>query len=179
MIHSAPSEPPVSSSTTATISSSPRAGRQPERASDAAAAISAATCDFMSSAPRPHRKPSAISPDHGSCVHSAAFGEHRVDVAEVAQRRTRRGVGRWRRAARAHEVWAAGLGAEQLALEARLREVVGQVFLRRALVAGRVDGVEADQARQQLLRLSARRPISTAFALIAQIVRPSAHLLAR
>jgi hypothetical protein len=55
VIHRAPSVPPVSSSTTEQINSSPRAGRQPERASAIAAAISAATCDFMSSAPRPHR----------------------------------------------------------------------------------------------------------------------------
>ena len=50
----------------ATINSSPRAGRQPSRASEAPAAISAATCDFMSIAPRPQRKPSITSPDHGS-----------------------------------------------------------------------------------------------------------------
>src|SRR2546421_54378 len=45
------------------------------------------------------------------------------------------------------------LGPEQLTLEACGAEVPGQVLLGGALVAGRVDRVEADQGLQELLRL--------------------------
>src|SRR3954471_24890443 len=51
--------------------SSPRAGRQPSRASETAAMTSAAVWDFMSCDPRPQSSPSAISPDHGSRCQSA------------------------------------------------------------------------------------------------------------
>jgi hypothetical protein len=47
--------------------------------------------------------------------------------------------------------------AEQLALEAGRAHVGGQVLLRGALVAGRVDGVEADQPAQQLDGFVAKR----------------------
>ncbi len=76
-------------------------------------------------------------------------GQHSVDVAQIAQRRA---VSRLA-AQPGHEVGTVGLGAEQLALEPRPRQVVGQVFLGRALVARGVDGVEGDQLRQQLLCL--------------------------
>ncbi len=68
--HWAPIAPPASSSTTLNSFSSPRAGRQPSRASVTAATASAAVWDFMSSAPRPHRWPSWTSPHQGSCVQS-------------------------------------------------------------------------------------------------------------
>ena len=116
-------------------------------------------------------------------------GEHGVEVAEVAQ-----GRARGRRAVRAQprqQVRPRGLGAEQLALEARLAQVRGEVFARGELVAGRVDGIDADQLAQQLLRLCRRlgdgrlgaharlmrsscaAHAAVAAALIAQIVRPS------
>ena len=52
--HRAPIVAPASSSQVAITSSSPEAGRHPERASAHAAATSHATCPFMSRAPRPH-----------------------------------------------------------------------------------------------------------------------------
>ena len=44
---------------------SPRAGRQPSRASEQAATTSATVWPFMSSAPRPQTHPSASAPDQG------------------------------------------------------------------------------------------------------------------
>ena len=54
------------------------------------------------------------------------------------------------------QVGTIGLGAEKLTLKASLRQVVGEVFLRRALVARRVDRVEADQLGEKLFRLPGR-----------------------
>ena len=71
--------------------------------------------------------------------------EHGVDVREQAQDGTR-GLA----AVQARdEVWALGGAAEQLAREAGGGENAGEVLLRGALVAGRVDGVEAEQPPQQ------------------------------
>src|SRR3954447_15852845 len=70
--HLAPCTAPASSSAVTITSSSPDSGRQPPSASEQAAAISAATCDFMSSAPRPQTQPSRSSPDHGSTLQSDA-----------------------------------------------------------------------------------------------------------
>src|SRR4051794_34245126 len=70
--HLAPWVAPASSSAVTITSSSPDSGRQPSSASVHAAAISAATCDFMSSAPRPQTQPSRSSPDHGSTLQSDA-----------------------------------------------------------------------------------------------------------
>ncbi len=54
-----------------------------------------------------------------------------------------------------HQVGSLGIGAEKLARKARVGEVLGEELLRGTLVAGRVDGVEADQLAQQVLRLDA------------------------
>src|SRR3954451_14732168 len=70
--HFAPCTAPASSSAVTITSSSPDSGRHPSSASEHAAAISAATCDFMSSAPRPQTQPSRSSPDHGSTLQSDA-----------------------------------------------------------------------------------------------------------
>jgi hypothetical protein len=48
-----------------------------------------------------------------------------------------------------YEVWALWDRAEQLALEAGCHEDLPQVFYRRTLVTGRIDGVEADQALKE------------------------------
>ena len=143
-----PSAAPVSSSAVSTSFSSPRAGRQPSRASAVAAATSAATWPFMSWAPRPRTSPSTTSPAQGSKLHSVGVGGDGVDVAEQAE-------GLARRLARqpGDQVRAPGLGGEQLALEAGVAEARGEQLLGRALVAGRVDGVEADQLAEQLDRL--------------------------
>ena len=52
-----------------------------------------------------------------------------------------------------YQIRAAGLRAEQLALEARAAQMARQELLGRPLVPWRIDGVEADQPREQLLRL--------------------------
>jgi hypothetical protein len=49
-----------------------------------------------------------------------------------------------------HEVRALGHRCEQLALKARVAENPREILDRRSLVAGRVDGVKADQAPKQL-----------------------------
>ena len=112
-----------------------RAGRRARGASRSApsaqaAATSAAVWDFMSSAPRPHRKPSARSPDHGSCVQAAG------SASTVSTWESRHSVGPSAAAAQpGDEVGAVLGGAEQLALEAGGLQVRGEVLLRRALVA--------------------------------------------
>ena len=74
--------------------------------------------------------------------------EDRVHVREQAQRRP------VARAAQARdEVRALGLGAQKLDFEARFAQLGRDHLLRRALVAGRVDGVEADQPLEELGRL--------------------------
>jgi hypothetical protein len=67
--------------------------------------------------------------------------EHRVDVREQAQHGTRAIAVQAR-----DEVGTLMRAAEELAGEARAPQDGGEVLLRGALVAGRVDGVEADQA---------------------------------
>ncbi len=74
--------------------------------------------------------------------------EHRVDVAEVAERGPR-----LRAAQPREQIRSVGLGAEQLALEPGVREQRLEVLLRLALVAGRIDGVEANEAAEDLLGL--------------------------
>src|SRR5437588_8246383 len=73
-------------------------------------------------------------------------------MAEVADPRP---VGARSAAQPRDHVGALLLAAQELALEARLAQVPREIFLRRALVSGRVDGVEADQPTKQLLRLRA------------------------
>ena len=141
----APTSPPVSSSATNTSFSVPRAGRQPLRASATPATASAATCDFMSSDPRPHRKPSARSPDQGSCCHSEASArtvstwpsKHRVGPGASPPE-----VG--------YQVGTLVAGAEHVGLEAGLRDVALEILDRLALVARRVDRVEANQLLENL-----------------------------
>lgn len=48
-----------------------------------------------------------------------------------------------------HEIRSLGHGAKQLALKARVREDLLEVLNRQALIAGRVDRVEADQALKE------------------------------
>ena len=79
-------------------------------------------------------------------------GEHRVDVAEVDERRARRGA--IRRRERRDEVRPPIDGAEQLGLEPGTPAVLGEVLDRRAFVAGRVDGVELDEPLENLGRLA-------------------------
>src|SRR5215211_9056385 len=67
--------------------SSPRAGRQPSRASDVAATTSAAVCDFMSCEPRPHSSSPATSPDHGSRRQSSTS----ASTVSTCESRTSRG----------------------------------------------------------------------------------------
>jgi hypothetical protein len=69
-------------------------------------------------------------------------GEHRVDVPEEHEHRS---VGVMARQCR-DQVGAIRRGREQLGLEPRLADVGLEVLDRRALVAGRVDRVETDQA---------------------------------
>src|SRR3954451_14856053 len=83
----APSLPPVSSSTVATIISSPCAGRQPSRTSDTAAITSAAVWFFMSWEPRPQSSPPAMSPDHGSRCQSSGS----ASTVSTCDSSTRRG----------------------------------------------------------------------------------------
>ena len=77
------------------------------------------------------------------------IGEHRVDVREVAEHRALRLAPQSRDEVRALGI----LGAEQLALEPGVLEIALQPLLARALVAGRIDGVEADQPREDVSRL--------------------------
>src|SRR5205807_10276483 len=106
--------------------------------------------------------------------------EHGVDVAEVAERRAVGALASAVRTQAREQVGPLLLGAQQLALKAGGAQVLGQVLLGRALVARRVDGVEADQLAQELLRLhghiGGRRGGAHAAlgsAIIAQIVRRS------
>ena len=64
------------------------------------------------------------------------------------------------------EVGTSGLGREQLALEAGGGQVIGEEFLRRELVSRRVDGVEADQPRKQLLLLGHRLDVPAMLARV-------------
>src|SRR5919201_6033025 len=77
-------------------------------------------------------------------------GGDRVDVTEQAQRRTLRLAPKPRQ-----QAGAAGLGAEQLAIEARTGERGGEELGRSLLVPGRVDGVDPDQLAEELLGGSA------------------------
>src|SRR5690606_32557445 len=74
--------------------------------------------------------------------------EHGVDVAEQAERRPLLAAAQAR-----DEVRPVRDGAEQLALEADGRQPLGEELLARPLVAGWVDGSEADQPLQQRDRL--------------------------
>ena len=99
----------------------------------------------MSSAPRPQTQPSFSSPDHGSSDQSLGSAS---TVSTCPQRQSVGPSPRPRR--RAIRFGRPSTADEQLALEAGRRERVAQELLRRLLVAGRVDRVEADQPLQQL-----------------------------
>jgi hypothetical protein len=73
--------------------------------------------------------------------------EHGVDMPEVHKRRAVAA------AERRDQVRAIIDGGKQLGLEARLLQVVGEVFDRRTLVARRIDGVEANEPLQDFGRL--------------------------
>jgi len=77
-------------------------------------------------------RPGVVAPLRG-------VGEHRIDVTEEAERGT---VGRGARERR-DQVRALLAGAQQLRLEPDLSQKRGQVLERRALVAGRIAGVDA------------------------------------
>jgi hypothetical protein len=77
-------------------------------------------------------------------------GQHRVDVREVAEHRASRVAAQPR-----DEVRPLGrlVGGVQLAFEPGILEVGLQPLLARALVAGRVDRVELDEAGEDVGRL--------------------------
>ena len=140
--HWAPSSPPVSSSATNTSFSvaarGPPAAAGQRRGGDGlgghlglhverAAAPQEAVGDVA--------RPRVVRPLGG-------VGEHRVDVAEVGTASGRRRVA----AQLGDEVRPLGVGAEQLDLEAGVaRGSAARYSIAGALVARRVDGVEADQ----------------------------------
>ena len=119
--------------------------RAPERASRAAATASAAVWFFMSIVAAAVQEAVAAlgAPRVGAPV--LGVGEHGVDVREVAERRAVLAA-----AERGDEVRALRLGAVELDLQPGVREVVREPLLALALVAGRVDGAEADQRREDL-----------------------------
>ena len=78
-------------------------------------------------------------------------GRHGVDVAEQAERLPGRLAGQ-----AGDQVRVIGLGGQQRAFEARLAQARRQQILRRSLVAGRVDRVEADQLGEQLDRVGSQ-----------------------
>ena len=149
--HSAPSPPPVSSSTTHD-DEQVAARRAPARRAraPAAAVTSAAVWDFMSCAPRPHSSPSTHVARPRVALPLGRVGEHGVDVREQAQRRARRRAPR-RRATRFGR---SSVRPSSSHLEARVAQQAGEQLLGRALVAGRVDRVEAHEALEQLGRLA-------------------------
>ena len=126
--------------------SSPRGGRQPlarearERRRPPRRSATSCRC-----APRPQIAPSWTSPDHGSWRQSAA------SASTVSTWERKPSDGPLGLAAQARdEVRPLRVAAvEQLALEARVLQVARQPLLARALVAGRVDRVEADQPRSR------------------------------
>ena len=125
-----------------------------------AAAASAATWSFMSCAPRPRTSPSTTSPAHGSKLHSARrrpgpCRRGRAGTASGPSPSPRRRATRFGRSGSS--------ACEQLALEARVAQALGEQLLdRQLLVAGRVRGVEPDQLAQQLDRLGARAAVGSA-----------------
>jgi hypothetical protein len=118
------------------------------------ATASAAVCDFMSCAPRPHRKPSTTSPDHGSRDQSSGSAStvstwlSRPSAGPSAPSSARSVATRF---------GALGVGAVELDLEAGLLQVALQPLLALALGARRVDGVELDEAAQDLGGLRLQR----------------------
>ena len=137
--------PPTSSSLTEMTSRSPCCGRQPSLARLAAATASAAVCDFMSRAPRPHTQPSSSSPDQGPWRQPSRVRDDGVHVREEAERRPGSVA-----AKAGNEVGPGRVVAQQRGLEAGVVQEGLQELLRRALVAGRVDGVEAEEALEDL-----------------------------
>ena len=140
---------------------SPRRRRRRAAASRARAASPRA----RACTPRPPRRPSATScRARRGPRRSRRGGRPTTDRATTPTasrarcRRARAGTApdpAARPSRRATRLGRSGVRAEQLALEARVAHEGGEVLLGRALVAGRVDGVEADQLREQLHRFAA------------------------
>ena len=127
------------------IFSSPRGGRQPSRASARARHdLGRGLGLHVERAAAPHvavvqlARPRVARP-------VLRRGEHGVDVGEVAEHRA---VGL--AAQPRDQVRALVLDAVELALEARLGQVVAQVLLAFPLLPRRVDGVEADQVAEDV-----------------------------
>ncbi len=144
----APSAPPTSSSTTATISRSPRAGRQPfARERDAGGDLGRRLRLHVERAAAPQ-----LAVDHVAAprvvLPLARVREHRVDVGEQAQRRA---VGLAAQAG--DEIRALLEPPDERHLEAGVAQRRGELLLRRTLVARRVDGVVPDEPREQRGRL--------------------------
>ena len=145
----APTSPPVSSSETNTSFSRRAAGRQPPRASDAAGHRLGGHLRLHVERPAPPQ----VAVDHlagpGVVRPLGRVGEHRVDVPEVAEHGTAspRAV---RRPQVRHQVRTVLVGRQQLGPEAGVAQISGQELDRGALVARRVDRVEADQLAQDL-----------------------------
>ena len=111
-------------------------------------------------APRPHSSPSTTSPDHGSRCHSAGSAStvstcesrHSVGPSPAPRRRATR-FGR------------SSVRPSSVDLEAASRSMPASMLLGRALVAGRVDRVEAHEALEQLgglaLEVVGHRPQAT------------------
>ena len=85
----------------------------------------------------------------------APVGRVRDDRVDVAEQPERGPVGAPAQAP--DDVRSLGVLADDRHLEARRAQEPGHVVLRGALVAGRVDGVEADQAPEHLDRLALER----------------------